>query len=65
MDLQVWANCCAVCASLRSQRRKEKSRVLAVRMGVSLVILLAYLRQDSKITREDKERVWEQLGKME
>lgn len=44
---------------------KEKSRVLAVRMGVSLVILLAYLRQDSKITREDKERVWEQLGKME
>ena len=34
-------------------------------MGVSLVILLAYLRQDSKITREDKESVWEQLGKME
>ena len=40
-------------------------RVLLERMGVSLVILLAYLRQDSKITREDKERVWEQLGEME
>lgn len=43
----------------------EELRVLAERMGASLVILLAYLRQDSKITREDKERVWEQLGGME
>lgn len=42
-----------------------EERVLTARMGVSLVILLAYLRQDSKITREDKERVWEQLGEME
>lgn len=42
-----------------------EERVLTVRIGVSLVTLLAYLRQDSKTTREDKERVWEQLGEME
>ncbi len=43
----------------------QELMVLAEKIGVALVILLAYLRQDSKITREDKERVWEQLGEME
>lgn len=47
------------------EKEELKLWVLALRIGVALVILLAYLRQDSKTTREDKERVWEQLGEME